>query len=79
MPELQRKVVDTYPNTYSTTKGLGEHLVAVEAGDVPVAIIRPSVVISTYQDPIPGWIDSGANHGLASIFYWVCYAIINYV
>lgn len=31
------------PNTYTYTKALAESLVASEHGDVPVAIIRPSI------------------------------------
>lgn len=26
-------------------------------GDIPVVVIRPSVIESTYKDPFPGWME----------------------
>ena len=76
IPELQQKLLGKgHPNTYSFTKGLGEHLVAEEAGDLPVAILRPSIVMSTYRDPVPGWVCGIV--GITSIIYWVRIIIIN--
>lgn len=46
------------PNYYTFTKALAEHLVVEQRGDIPVAIVRPSVVVSSYQEPDPGWISN---------------------
>ncbi|XP_073134331.1 fatty acyl-CoA reductase 2, chloroplastic-like [Henckelia pumila] len=43
-------------NAYHMTKAMGEMVIHEIKGDVPVLIIRPSVIESCYQDPIPGWI-----------------------
>ena len=49
-----------HPNTYTLTKCLAEHLLLEERGDVPLAIVRPSIVSACWQHPMPGWIDSYA-------------------
>jgi len=47
-----------HPNTYTLTKCLAEHLVARRAGDLPVTLVRPSIVSACRTHPVPGWIDS---------------------
>jgi thioester reductase-like protein len=49
-----------HPNTYTLTKCLAEHLTARRAGDLPVTIVRPSIVSACRTHPVPGWIDSAA-------------------
>jgi nucleoside-diphosphate-sugar epimerase len=49
-----------HPNSYTFTKCLAEHLVAQRAGDLPVALVRPSIVSACRARPLPGWIDSAA-------------------
>lgn len=56
---LQDKYLGPYPNTYTFTKALGEHVVQDLCADrIPTLICRPSIVISTLDDPIKGWIDN---------------------
>jgi alcohol-forming fatty acyl-CoA reductase len=69
-PELYRAILDgrtdeaallkrsRHPNTYTLTKSLAEHLLIERRGDVPLAIIRPSIISAAWQHPFPGWIDS---------------------
>ncbi|KAJ8973658.1 hypothetical protein NQ317_002932 [Molorchus minor] len=53
------KYMDPLPNTYTFAKSLAEHVVNdLCKGKIPAVIFRPSVVISTFDDPIPGWIDN---------------------
>ncbi len=49
-----------HPNTYTFTKCITEHLLERHRGDVPLCIVRPSIVSATWQHPFPGWIDSAA-------------------
>jgi thioester reductase-like protein len=49
-----------HPNTYTLTKCLAEHLVAQRIGDLPVTLVRPSIVSACRVHPTPGWIDSAA-------------------
>jgi alcohol-forming fatty acyl-CoA reductase len=45
-----------WPDAYAYTKALGERALAENRGDVPVSILRPSIIESALADPYPGWI-----------------------
>ncbi len=47
-----------FNDVYTLTKALGERLVARDRGSVPVAIVRPAIVESAAEQPIPGWIEA---------------------
>jgi long-chain acyl-CoA synthetase len=44
-----------WPNTYTFTKSLGESLLARLGRDLPIAIVRPSIVESSERSPFAGW------------------------
>ena len=44
-----------WPNTYTFTKSLGESVLATRGGDLPIAIVRPSIVESSERSPFSGW------------------------
>jgi len=44
-----------WPNTYTFTKSLGESILAKQGCDVPIAIVRPSIVESSERTPFMGW------------------------
>lgn len=47
-----------WPNTYVFTKSMGEMMLGQLLGGVlPVVIIRPSIITSVQNDPLPGWIE----------------------
>nr|CAD7203742.1 unnamed protein product [Timema douglasi] len=59
-------IIGEWPNTYTFTKALAEHVIDRNSHELPVAIFRPSmdphvlvvsVVISVWREPLPGWID----------------------
>lgn len=58
MQTLKRNMVKERPNTYTYTKALAEKYIATEASDLPVAIVRPSIVVCSWKDPMPGWVDN---------------------
>ena len=45
-------------NTYGLTKAVAESLLQAEGRDVPVAIVRPSIVTAACREPMPGWVDN---------------------
>lgn len=45
-----------WPDAYAYTKALGERALAESRGDVPVSIVRPSIIESALAEPKPGWI-----------------------
>ncbi|KAL4021150.1 hypothetical protein IC575_019941 [Cucumis melo] len=54
---LQRAKRYGWQDTYVFTKAMGEMVIDEMRGEVPVAIIRPSVIESTFKDPFPGWME----------------------
>ncbi|XP_060808981.1 fatty acyl-CoA reductase wat-like [Amyelois transitella] len=46
------------PNTYCFTKAIAEEAIRKYAEGMPVCILRPSIVVSTYEEPVRGWTDS---------------------
>ncbi|XP_046979585.1 putative fatty acyl-CoA reductase CG5065 isoform X1 [Schistocerca americana] len=47
-----------HPNTYTLTKAMAEWVVAEHAGEIPAAIVRPSIVTAAWREPFPGWVDN---------------------
>lgn len=45
-----------WPDAYAYTKALGERALLQNRGEVPVTIVRPSIIESALSEPVPGWI-----------------------
>ncbi len=49
-----------WPDAYAFTKALGEQAltdtVVANGNDVPISIVRPSIIESSWAEPTPGWI-----------------------
>ncbi|KAJ9067059.1 hypothetical protein DSO57_1003364 [Entomophthora muscae] len=58
---LEECVLKQYPNTYTFTKALTEHVLLSKRNKWDIAIVRPSIITPTLCNPIPGW-----THGLAA-------------
>ncbi|XP_076896465.1 fatty acyl-CoA reductase 3-like [Bidens hawaiensis] len=54
---MQRANHYGWPNTYVFTKALGEMIIGHLKGDMPVVILRPTIVTSTFKEPLPGWVE----------------------
>nr|GMD19132.1 alcohol-forming fatty acyl-CoA reductase-like [Ipomoea batatas] len=54
---IQRARMYGWPNTYVFTKALGEMVLGEFKQDLPLAIIRPTMVTGTYKEPFPGWVE----------------------
>ncbi|XP_055606767.1 putative fatty acyl-CoA reductase CG5065 [Uranotaenia lowii] len=55
---MTRKILGDCPNTYAYTKALAEALVVEAMNDIPCVIFRPSIVLPTWREPLPGWTDN---------------------
>lgn len=55
---LTPKLIGNRPNTYTFTKALAESMLSKDSGNLPVAIVRPSIVLSSLREPMPGWVDN---------------------
>jgi fatty acyl-CoA reductase len=50
---LTDKIINDRPNTYTFTKALAEYVISQEAKGLPLAIVRPSIVGSSWCEPMP--------------------------
>ena len=46
------KLLGKFPNTYTYTKNLGERLLTGRKGDVPLCLVRPAIINSSYSEPL---------------------------
>ncbi|KAF2881898.1 hypothetical protein ILUMI_24279 [Ignelater luminosus] len=51
-------ILGQWPNTYALTKAVAEEVVKSYSDGLPIAIVRPAIVISTVKEPVAGWIDN---------------------
>ena len=61
--ENEKSLIGNYPNTYTYSKSMAERVLAKKHGNLRVAIIRPSIVIASFEEPTPGWTDTLAAGG----------------
>uniref|UniRef100_A0A7N0UZS7 Fatty acyl-CoA reductase n=1 Tax=Kalanchoe fedtschenkoi TaxID=63787 RepID=A0A7N0UZS7_KALFE len=52
---IQRARKYGWPNAYVFTKAMAEMIVGEMKGDMPVVIVRPTIVTSTFKEPFAGW------------------------
>ena len=69
---LSPSLLEGRPNTYTYSKSLGEHVITEEAADLPVAILRPSIIGAAVKDPLPVRRERGGERGHQSILYSTC-------
>ena len=55
---VTRQLIGERPNTYTFTKAIAEQLVNEERGELPICIVRPSIVCGAIEEPMPGWVDN---------------------
>ena len=75
--ELESKIIGKYPNTYTFTKSMAERSLKKHRGNLRIAIIRPSIIISCYDEPCQGWTDTVAASG--GIAYTIHAGLLHYV
>ena len=46
-----------FADIYSFTKAMAEHAVVELHGDIPLSIVRPSIIESALEEPFPGWLE----------------------
>ncbi|XP_049870166.1 putative fatty acyl-CoA reductase CG5065 isoform X3 [Pectinophora gossypiella] len=76
---LLHNLIDRRPNSYTYSKALTELLIASEFNDLPVAVVRPTIITATMKEPIKGWVQgwNGGNtvilfQGIGLIRSWNC-------
>lgn len=56
--EPAKKLLIGQPNNYILTNAVIESLLLDERGQLPLAIVRPSIITASWKDPFPGWTDN---------------------
>ena len=59
----EKKLIGQFPNTYTFTKNLAEKFIYQNIGNVKCVIWRPSIILGSHVQPVPGWTDSIAAAG----------------
>ncbi|KAL5583152.1 hypothetical protein UlMin_015594 [Ulmus minor] len=56
---MERAKLFGWPNTYVFTKAMGEMCLSAAQSkhNIPIVILRPTMITSTYKEPFPGWIE----------------------
>lgn len=52
---IATRFIQPYPNTYTFSKALSEHIVRKYGGNLNIAIVRPAIISTTFYDPLPGY------------------------
>ena len=65
------KLIGDRPNIYTYTKAIAEQLISRERENLPIAIIRPSIVVAGMRGALKGWVDNmnGPSGEVACCFY----------
>ncbi|KAH6834884.1 hypothetical protein C2S53_003884 [Perilla frutescens var. hirtella] len=66
---LERAAQYGWYNAYHMTKAMGEMVLDEIRQDVPVLILRPSIIESCYKEPVPGWIQGNRMYDPVIISY----------
>lgn len=54
-----KNLLGNFPNTYTFSKRMAEHMLAGRnKKNIPLLIVRPSIVGASLEEPFPGWTDS---------------------
>ncbi|KAF5290693.1 hypothetical protein FQR65_LT01983 [Abscondita terminalis] len=53
--EMAPQVWNGFPNNYTFSKFLAEDLVRRRVGNLPVAVVRPTIIAPSLREPMPGW------------------------
>ena len=72
--EIERRsdeFLGEHTNTYTFTKQMAENLLVVEKGMVPLSIVRPSIVLNSWKQPVVGWVDN-VNNGACGLIAGLC-------
>ncbi|XP_076687279.1 fatty acyl-CoA reductase wat-like [Andrena cerasifolii] len=55
LEEITPILLKNWPNMYIFSKAVGESIVAKYSEGIPTCIVRPSIVLSTAEEPLYGW------------------------
>ncbi|KPI96441.1 Putative fatty acyl-CoA reductase CG5065 [Papilio xuthus] len=77
LENMMQPLKEDYANTYTFTKAVAEEVVRTEAQGLPICIVRPSVVISSYREPLPGCVDAWNLNSPSGILLGISVGVIH--
>ncbi|VVC29135.1 Hypothetical protein CINCED_3A018521 [Cinara cedri] len=51
-------LLNEFPNTYTITKAIAEYEIFTHGKELPIGILRPSMITATENEPLPAWINN---------------------
>ena len=75
--EQEKQILGSWPNTYTYTKYMAERALKKKHGSLRVCVVRPSIIVSCYEEPCRGWTDTLAAGG--GLTFSIHMGLINYV
>ncbi|XP_013176093.1 PREDICTED: fatty acyl-CoA reductase 1-like [Papilio xuthus] len=79
LEETRQLMLRDWPNTYTMSKALADELVRKMADDLPICIVKPTLVISSYSEPCPGWLDMTCVYGATGFLLGIGLGLIHIV
>ncbi|KAK4873201.1 hypothetical protein RN001_015230 [Aquatica leii] len=67
--EMSPIILNDFPNPYTATKSLAEDLIRRTAGDLPIAVVRPTIITPALEEPLPGWTNQYQTYVKLFTFY----------
>lgn len=58
LEQITPEILNGHSNTYTFTKALAEDLLQKFKHDLPIAVVRPAIVLCSLQEPMPGYTES---------------------
>lgn len=71
---LAGNMIRPFPNNYTFTKACAEQLITKFASDMNIAIVRPSIIGTAWNEPLPGYTDN-----VSLVFYFGNYTYFSCV
>jgi fatty acyl-CoA reductase len=56
--ENEMMTLGLYSNTYTITKSMVERAITKKRGNLKDTIVRPTIIMSSYEEPVKGWSDT---------------------
>ncbi|KAM3955063.1 fatty acyl-CoA reductase wat-like [Aphomia sociella] len=79
LEDITTRLTKQWPNTYTYTKKVTEELIRLYGEDLPICIVRPTIVIGSYCEPAPGWLDKSNVFGASGVLLGIGLGIIHVV
>ncbi|KAJ8719811.1 hypothetical protein PYW08_011986 [Mythimna loreyi] len=65
--DITANLINNWPNSYTFSKSIAEELVKTVGNELPICVIRPSIVTSAKLEPNPGWVDMSCMYGASGL------------